>query len=77
MADTQDQIIKLEIDPGTAMAIIANIQLATRHPKNTGPSRHQAEKFARALQERVVYHLPEHATLLEMGWDPDCDIGDQ
>ncbi len=70
----EEQIIKLEIDALTAMCIISHIQLATRHPKNTGPSRQIAEKFARALQERVTYHIPDKAALIEMGWNPDFDI---
>lgn len=62
------------IDAATAICIIAQLQLATRHPANNGPSRDVAEKFARQLQQRVIAVCPESETILEMGWNPDCDV---
>lgn len=63
----------ISLDSVTAICIIVQIQLATRHPDNIGPSREVAEKFARQLQERVAAKVPEVAKLMELGWDPDFD----
>lgn len=62
------------IDAVSAMAVIANIQLATRHTGNTGPSRKIAEAFARQLQAHLIKQLPELESLIEMGWDPQYDV---
>lgn len=67
-------LIELKIDVNTAICIIANIQLATRHPKNTGPSRRISESFARELQKIVERNRPELAAVIEMGWNPDFDV---
>jgi len=66
--------IQVEIDFLSAMCIIGNIQLASRHPKNTGPSRKIAELFARMLQKIVVEKRPDVAELLEKGWNPIFDV---
>lgn len=47
------QTINLEINLTIACCIIGNIQLATRHPANVGPSRQIAEKFARELEKQI------------------------
>ncbi len=65
--------IILEVDLVTALAVVANIQLATRHPQNTGPSRKRAEDFARQLQEGIVKLQPGLSDVLNMGWDPQYD----
>lgn len=62
-----DEIITIEIDCVVAMAVIANIQLATRHLENIGASRQLAEQFARELQKSVVQRYPSHGPLLELG----------
>jgi len=66
--------IPCEIGALQAICIIANIQLATRHPKNTGSSRKIAEQFARDLQKKVITIFPDQEVVLEMGWNPDFDI---
>ena len=64
----------IDCDVITAMSVIGQLQLASRHPGNTGASRQIAEKFARDLQEMVIRVAPENAELIEMGWNPanDC-----
>lgn len=71
-----EDTIKLEVDPITAMCIIGNIQLATRHTENVGASRKIAEAFARKLQAEVVKYMPDQAALIEMGWNQTFDIHD-
>jgi ribosomal protein L37E len=64
----------IEMDCKSAICIIAQIQLASRHPENTGESQKMAESFARQLQEQIVRFFPEHGPILEMGWNADFDI---
>jgi hypothetical protein len=51
----------VDFDLLTAICVIAQIQLAIRHPKNIGPSRELAEAFARMLQQKVAEVAPESA----------------
>lgn len=60
-------------DPLTIMSLIANVQLATRHPLNNGDSRRIAEQTARELQRVLSEKIPEVSAILEMGWNPDLD----
>lgn len=69
-------VATVNLDMVTAMCIIAQIQLATRHRGNIGPSRDIAEAFARTLQQRVIEVAPENAAVLEMGWNPNYDTYD-
>ena len=68
--------ITITIDSITATCIVANIQLATRHEKNIGPSRKIAENFAIKLQERIIEINPMWKDVLEKGWDPNYDVAD-
>jgi hypothetical protein len=53
------QIIFIEMDVLTAICVLGNIQLATRHPANTGPSVGYAVRWGRELQEKIVEKIPE------------------
>lgn len=64
----------IDLDIVTAMCIIGQIQLASRHPANTGESAAIAASFARQLQEMVVAVAPKNEQLIEKGWNPDFDI---
>ena len=66
-------VATVDFDVLLACVLIAQIQLATRHPKNTGLGRQIAEEFARELQKRVIEVAPENAKVLEMGWNPTFD----
>lgn len=66
--------ITINTDCINAMVIIAQLQLAIRHPENTGPSRYITEKFARKLQEAVVSVNPEFSLVLDRGWQPEYDF---
>ncbi len=69
-----EAIFNTEINVGTAICVIAAIQLACRHPQYTGKGKDIAEKFARTLQAEVVAIKPLFAELLRLGWDPAHDI---
>lgn len=64
----------ISINLVTAMCLIAQIQLATRHGSNDGPSRQVAESFARLLQDMINAQTTEFKDILEKGWDPAFDI---
>jgi len=68
--------IKLEIDAVTAVILIGQLQLATRHPKNNGPSVPYAVAFARKLQQIIAEKFPDTSlpVTMEMGWNPNFDI---
>jgi hypothetical protein len=63
----------IEIDRMTALAIIGQIQLASRHPENTGWNRDRAIVVAKQLQ---TLFNPESAIakMLETGWNPTFDV---
>ena len=52
--------------------VLSQLQLAFRHPANTGPVRQLAEKTARRLQA-IVAPSGALAEVAEMGWDPQYD----
>jgi hypothetical protein len=64
----------IDLDIVTAMSVIAQIQLAARHPGNNGDTKQIAERFAKELQVMVCAIAPENAELIELGWNADCDI---
>lgn len=68
--------ITIEVDLVTALCVIANIQLAGRHPENKGTPKLVGEKFARKLQARVAEVKPGMLTVMEAGWNPALDISD-
>lgn len=71
---SNQHVATVDFDLVTAVCVIAQLQLASRHPKNNGPSRELAEVFARTLQQKIAEVAPENAAIMEMGWNPDFDI---
>lgn len=63
----------VQIDPMIAIAIISQIQLASRHPQNTGWMMTQAVEAARGLQT-LFNPASVTARVLELGWDADEDV---
>lgn len=69
----QRQAIELRISPLEAWCVMAQIQLALRHPNNTGIARMYAEIVARQLQSAIAI-TPALAQIAEMGWCPTFDV---
>lgn len=69
--DQQPDIV-LELSPTSAWCLMAQIQLACRHPSNEGPSRAIAESIARDIQ-LVLATTPALAAVAEHGWDASYD----
>jgi len=65
--------ITVEIPPLVAIALISQVQLASRHPQNSGWSLEQAKFAAKQLQS---YFNPDSAVakVLEMGWNSTFDV---
>lgn len=61
-------------DPLTLISIISQIQVASRHPKNTGESQQVAMRAAKEMQKHLVEIIPELNTIIEMGFDPKFDM---
>ena len=55
-------------------AVFSCLQLALRHPKNTGPTAQVAERVTRQFQQMLAPD-PESALaqVAEMGWDAEYD----
>ncbi len=62
----------LQLDGPEAFALLGQIQLACRHPRNLGPSRQIAERIGRLIQATVAT-TPALAAVAEMGWNPAYD----
>jgi hypothetical protein len=82
MIDGFDRIgsdpVILEMDVTTAIILVSQVQLATRHPKNIGPARKKAESIMRDMCEMLgnkYADYPELKELLDKGWDPKYDVG--
>ena len=66
--------VQLLLDYANVASLIGQLQLAFRHPGNTGPSRTMAEELVRDLIERLD---PDHGELYDIfmqGFDPQFDL---
>lgn len=66
--------IPVEIDPPVAMILIGQLQLAIRHPQNTGTSAAYAREFIEALRSRICEPGSVLDALITAGFDPDYDV---
>lgn len=69
-----DATFDISIDGVTAVTLIGQLQLASRHPANNGPSVKYSIEFAKQLQTLVSEKFPNASAILEMGWDKDYDV---
>ncbi len=60
--------LRLEIDRVTAWVVLAQLQLALRHPENMGPSAEIARAIAQQLQS-LVASRGALAVVARCGWD--------
>jgi hypothetical protein len=65
--------IRLSLTPLEAWALVCQLQLACRHPENTGPTRQMVEQIARRLQF-IVAPSGALAVVAERGWNPQYDV---
>ncbi|HEU0142921.1 MAG TPA: hypothetical protein VFQ79_24590 [Bryobacteraceae bacterium] len=55
-----------------AWSVLGQLQLAARHPGNTGPGARIARQFAELLQQEVST-TPMLAAIADLGWNPEHD----
>lgn len=67
--------VVLTLDPSTILCLIASVQLALRHPGNTGESARRMRGLIDTLIGRIGEIEPRLAELLRMGDDPKNDKG--
>lgn len=70
---TQATPITLHLEPLHAWIVMAMLQLACRHPDNTGHSRAIAEAIGRTLQTAVAT-TPALNAIAERGWRQPIDV---
>jgi|GEM_PF-7113667 len=63
-----DQTFTFELDITTILSIIGSIELAIRHPKNTGPSATVAKSTARLMALALYKHWPDLPAELIRAW---------
>jgi hypothetical protein len=65
---------RLKLEPAMLIVIVAQVQLALRHPQNAGTSSKAARSFISAAREFFVAHnCHANAALIDLGFDPDYD----
>lgn len=65
--------LTVELPPVLAFGLISQLQLAFRHPDNTGPGRRQAEAFVESLRGRLCAPGSAVDVVIMMGADPRFD----
>lgn len=68
------EIIDMASTPARLYILIAQIQLALRHPANTGSSAEIAREIALNMTEAVCHYVPEARESIEQGWDSAYDV---
>ncbi|BAZ49588.1 hypothetical protein NIES4103_22000 [Nostoc sp. NIES-4103] len=70
---SNEPTIKLKTSPSTIFHIICQLQLALRHPQNTGTPAQQTRQFAETLVNTIPF--PDSIKeLISMGWNPEHDV---
>ncbi len=67
------EIIEMASTPARLYILIAQIQLALRHPGNTGASAEIAREIVLNMTEAICHYVPEARESIEMGWNPAYD----
>lgn len=70
----QAQPLEMAIMPFRAFVLVAQLQLALRHPDNQGSSAEIARDIATRLQTLLGQIDPAIAEALEQGWNPEFDV---
>jgi hypothetical protein len=73
MFDKQSVPILLNLDIQHAVGLIGNLQIAFRHPANTGPTRVMMEKLVRDLIEKLDPERGDFYRLMMLGFDERYD----
>lgn len=66
--------IRLELDAGFAFMLIGTLQLALRHPKNTGITSETMREFKDDLIRKLANGNDDIETIIRCGDDPAFDV---
>lgn len=69
--------MQTELNGFELLVLIAQLQLALRHPGNNGAAARTANLLARRFQAYLSNARPELSDLLEAGWDASRDVPTQ
>lgn len=67
-------LIEFATTPGRAFILVAQLQLALRHPGNTGEGATVAYQIAQNLAKAICSYVPEAKELIDQGWNPAYDV---
>jgi hypothetical protein len=73
-------ILPVHLDLTALACMVGNLQLALRHPANTGPSSEVARRIIEEITQRIKAEgFPVHAEIMRLGGDPVYDepVGDR
>lgn len=68
--------VHFSIDGLTLFLMIAQLQLALRHPSNRGDSAEQIRQLTIDLQNQLITRSPDLKPILDKGWHPEFDINE-
>ena len=66
--------VHLQTDGLTIFMLIAQLQLALRHPGNAGESADKTRELAIDLQNQLRSRVPDIKPILDRGWHPEFDM---
>lgn len=66
--------IEMVTTPARLFILLGQLQLALRHPMNTGSSREVAEQVFNNMAKTLYQFHPEAQELIEQGWDTTLDV---
>ena len=70
---TSTEIVEIATTPARLFILIGHMQLALRHPDNTGASADFAREMTNNLANMLCHYVPEAQELIEQGWNPAYD----
>lgn len=65
--------VTIHLHPISLLFLVSHLQLALRHPSNTGASADQVRTITRQWQAALVSRFPDLAALMEAGWCVEND----
>ena len=74
MDSEKSRTITIEYSVVQAMGLLGTLQLALRHPKNTGATSRYMRELARHIEAFLSECGPATARLCKLGWDQAEDV---
>ena len=74
VAQLKNLPVHIQTDGLTTFMLIAQLQLALRHPGNSGDSADRIRELAVDLQNQLLTRSPDLKPILDKGWHPEFDM---